>query len=387
MRAGCNPAGARRKMREIQRHSGTAETDRNAAEADRNAAETDRNAAGDRDKMQEIDGKTNGPELIWPEGRRIAVLLTFDFDAEFLRSSRAALKGKKIGFTDYSRGQYGPHEGLRRCLDLLDQHGLKATFFVPGAVIETYRECAEEIHRRGHEIACHGYMHESDPHLTPEEEIRIFEKAETLIEEITGRKPAGHRAPESMLRPFTPKLLYERGYLYSSSMKDCDWPYLWDLRMPEKCGWDAYLGDGCKADFQTGQTDDGGEVPAQGRAASGQGKGTPGQGSFGQRRPLVELPSDVMMDDFTYYYFTFSDPAVRAMYRPREVVDAWKAEFDALAAEGNKLFVLKLHPQMSGRLARIRALSELISYMKQNNAWFATCEEAAHYVLRQYGAE
>ena len=283
--------------------------------------------------MWNVDGKTSGPALQWPGGSRVAVLLTFDFDAEFLRSSRAALKGKKIGFTDFSRGQYGPHEGLWRCLDMLDRFGLKATFFVPGAVIEEYRECVEEIHRRGHEIACHGYRHESAMKRTREEEIAALDKAEALIQSVTGRKPVGHRAPESILQESTPELLQERGYLYSSSMKDCDWPYLWEIG--------------------------------------------------GKETSLVELPNDVMMDDFTYYYFTYSDPAVRAMYRTREVMDAWRAEFDGLREEGNKLFVLKLHPQMIGRLSRIRALSELIGYMKRCGAWFATCEEAARYVLEQ----
>ena len=149
-----------------------------------------------------------------------------------------------------SRGQYGPYEGLARCLDVLDATGIKSTFFVPGIVAERYRDSVCEIHRRGHEIACHGYLHESDRGISREEEILILDKAEAALEAITGRKPVGHRGPESIIHPFTPELLHERGYLYSSSMKDCDWPYLWDRN--------------------------------------------------GQTLPLVELPCDITMDDFTY---------------------------------------------------------------------------------------
>ena len=116
--------------------------------------------------MYIADGKTNGPAFSWPDGKRIAVMVTFDYDAEFLRISRAKSKGTSIGFTDFSRGQYGPHEGLARCLDMLDTMNIKSTFFVPGAVIETYRDTVEEIHRHGHELACHGYRHESDPELS-----------------------------------------------------------------------------------------------------------------------------------------------------------------------------------------------------------------------------
>lgn len=285
--------------------------------------------------MYIADGKTNGPSFSWPDGKRIAVMVTFDYDAEFLRMSRAKSKGTSIGFTDFSRGQYGPHEGLARCLDMLDTMKIKSTFFVPGAVIETYRDTVEEIHRRGHELACHGWQHESDPELSREEMVKILDKSEALLKEITGKKPVGHRAPESVLQDFMPELLAERGYLYSSSMKDCDWAYLWE--------------------------------------------------KDGKELPLVELPNDITMDDFTYYYFTFSDPAVRCMYPNREVYGNWKQEFDGLALEGNKIFILKLHPQMIGRASRIGMVGEFIAYMQNHGAWITTCEEVAHYVQQQNG--
>lgn len=285
--------------------------------------------------MYIADGKTNGPAFSWPDGKRIAVMVTFDYDAEFLRISRAKSKGTSIGFTDFSRGQYGPHEGLARCLDMLDTMNIKSTFFVPGAVIETYRDTVEEIHRRGHELACHGYWHESDPELSRDEMIKILDKSEALLSEITGKKPVGHRAPESVLQDFMPELLTERGYLYSSSMKDCDWAYLWEKDQKEL--------------------------------------------------PLVELPNDITMDDFTYYYFTFSDPAVRCMYPNREVLGNWKQEFDGLALEGNKIFILKLHPQMIGRASRIGMVGEFIAYMQNHGAWITTCEDVARYVQKQNG--
>lgn len=277
----------------------------------------------------------NGPSFTWPNGKRIAVMLTFDFDAEYLRMSRAESKGTHIGFTDFSRGQYGPHEGLLRCLDMLDTCHVKGTFFVPGIVMEQYRDHVCEIHRRGHELAYHGYEHESKRGISLEEETAHMERCEELFVSITGKKPVGHRGPESIIHPFTPELLAERGYLYSSSMKNCDWAYLLE--------------------------------------------------KDGQKLPVVELPTDITMDDFTYYYFTFSDPAVRAMYTNREVIGNWKDEFDGLAEEGNKIFILKLHPQMIGRASRIAALGEFIAYMQRHGAWIATCEEVARYVLAQNG--
>jgi len=279
------------------------------------------------------DGKRNGPGIEWPGFATIAVMITFDFDAEFLRLSRAKSKGKTAGFSDRSRGEYGPHEGLVRCLDVLNKHSVHSTFFIPGAVIEKYPDKVRSIHDQGHEIAYHGYNHETERGISKEQETDYMQKSESLISQITGKKPVGHRGPDWITHPFTPELLTERGYLYSSTLCDCDWAYLHE---------------------QNGRT-----------------------------LPLVELPLDVLMDDFTYYFFTYSNPVVRSMYANREVFDSWKDEFDALNTEKDKIFVLKLHPQLIGRGSRIAKLDQLIAYMKTQGAWITTCEQVARYVLDQ----
>ena len=92
----------------------------------------------------EIDGRTNGPAITRPGRARIAVMVTFDFDAEYLRMSRAASKGTTID-SRIILGQYGPREGLKRCLDMLDTHDIKSTFFVPGIVAEKIH-CPGGIH-------------------------------------------------------------------------------------------------------------------------------------------------------------------------------------------------------------------------------------------------
>ena len=164
--------------------------------------------------------------------------------------------------------------------------------------------------------------------------IKILDKSEALLAEITGKSRwtpgTGKRAPG-----FYAGASDRAGYLYSSSMKDCDWAYLWEKDQ--------------------------------------------------KKLPLVELPNDITMDDFTYYYFTFSDPAVRCMYPNREVLGNWKQEFDGLALEGNKIFILKLHPQMIGRASRIGMVGEFIAYMQNHGAWITTCEDVARYVQKQNG--
>ena len=44
-----------------------------------------------------IDGIRTGPRIQWPDGRRVAVMLTFDFEAETLRISNLARQGKRAG--------------------------------------------------------------------------------------------------------------------------------------------------------------------------------------------------------------------------------------------------------------------------------------------------
>ena len=71
-----------------------------------------------------------GDGIRWPEGRQIAVLLTFDFDADRLQS--AYFRQEDLPFADRSRGLYGPDEGSPRILTMLSRQNVPATFFVPG---------------------------------------------------------------------------------------------------------------------------------------------------------------------------------------------------------------------------------------------------------------
>lgn len=73
-----------------------------------------------------------GDGIRWPEGRQIAVLLTFDFDADRLQS--AYFRQEDLPFADRSRGLYGPDEGLPRILSMLSRQNVPATFFVPGVI-------------------------------------------------------------------------------------------------------------------------------------------------------------------------------------------------------------------------------------------------------------
>ncbi len=273
----------------------------------------------------------NGDGIQWPEGKRIAVMLTFDFDAELLRYS--VIGKRKIGFADVSRGQYGPKEGLERCLAMLQRNRLPATFFIPGEIIEKYPEQCREIAAGKYEIGYHGYDHDNRVGISLVEEKENMEKAERLIQKVCGKKPVGARGPLDTLQEYSLDLFQQRGYLYDSTLKDCDWGY---------------------------------------KLSNG----------------LVELPTAVSMDDFTYYYFSYADSAtILCSACPDDVFDQWQDAFDELASEGDKILVLKLHPQLSGRVSRIYMLEKFILYMQQRGAWIANCETVARYIKEYNNAK
>lgn len=271
----------------------------------------------------------NGDGMRWPSGKRIAVMVTFDFDAELLRKS--VIGKREIGFSDTSRGQYGPDEGLARCLAMLKRQNLHTTFFVPGRIAEMYPDKVQQIADDGHELAYHGYMHEATVDMPAAEEESNMAKSEEILTQFSGRKPVGYRGPLDLLPNCALQLMQKRGYLYCSTLKDCDWAYIHE-------------------DY-----------------------------------PVVELPTEPTLDDFSWFYFSYADEAtITCSYPVNYVYDVWKDNFDELANEGDKVMVLKLHPQLIGRSSRVRMLERFIAYMKANGAWIASCEEVANYVKAFY---
>lgn len=101
----------------------------------------------------------------------------------------------------------------------------KATFFIPGWVIENHPDAVYPIVCAGHEIGAHGYLHERPDTLSLEEEDAILDKSVAIIRELTGRSPAGFRAPAWEFSPNTLELLGKHGFLYYSNMMDSIYPY------------------------------------------------------------------------------------------------------------------------------------------------------------------
>ncbi len=108
-----------------------------------------------------------------------------------------------------------------RILDFLDHYNIKATFFVLGWVAERLPGLAHEIHQRGHEIACHGYGHELIFKIGPDKFRADIRRAKMLLEDQTGVRVNGYRAPSySITRQsiWALDILVEEGFTYDSSI-------------------------------------------------------------------------------------------------------------------------------------------------------------------------
>src|SRR3990172_4712003 len=164
------------------------------------------------------------PPIRCPRGVTSAVCLPFDLDAETAWISRDPANEGRLAVM--SQGAYGPKVGVPLILDFLDRNGLRATFFVPGWTAERYPDVVAEIHRRGHEVGHHGYLHEALEGRSRDEEEEILVKAAGILERITGERPVGYRAPRYEITHETTGLLRQHGFLYASNLQDTLWPYL-----------------------------------------------------------------------------------------------------------------------------------------------------------------
>lgn len=108
-----------------------------------------------------------------------------------------------------------------RLLALFDRHGVRGTFFVLGWVAEHFPALVQTIDRAGHEIASHSYWHRLIYELTPEQFALDLQQSCDVLEQLTGRKVTGYRAPSFSITSrslWALPILAEQGIEYDSSI-------------------------------------------------------------------------------------------------------------------------------------------------------------------------
>jgi len=108
-----------------------------------------------------------------------------------------------------------------KLLQLFDEAGVKATFFVLGWVAERHPKLVEEIAKSGHELASHGYGHRLVYDQSPEVFRADVRRAKSLIEDLGGQPVRGYRAPSYSITKkslWALDVLAEEGYAYDASI-------------------------------------------------------------------------------------------------------------------------------------------------------------------------
>lgn len=109
----------------------------------------------------------------------------------------------------------------KRVLDLFDEHGARATFFVLGWTARRHPRLVREIRARGHQVGSHSYWHRLVYHLSPSEFRRDLRASRAVLEDALGERIDAYRAPSfSIARPslWALDVLAEEGFRIDSSI-------------------------------------------------------------------------------------------------------------------------------------------------------------------------
>lgn len=283
------------------------------------------------------------PRLRWPGGKRLALVVTFNLETwDLVKEDEApyyaggpavlpdALPGNVPDFPNYTWREYGQRVGIWRMFGLTDRLGVKPSCTVNAATCLRRQAMVQAAMDRGCEILAHNY--EQGELLTRFAHDREREReriAATLkvYEQTVGRKAKGWLSSSLRGTLNTADILAEHGLLFYCDLLNDDQPYLIET--------------------------------AQG--------------------PIVSVPYSNEINDFTLL--------TRRGHSTDEFRDILIEELNVLyeeSADSARMMNVGLHPHVSGRAYRIRALAEFIEHAKSlDGVWWPTREEIARAYLQQ----
>ena len=199
---------------------------------------------------------------------------------------------------------------------------------MPGLVAKRYASLIQDIAKRGHEIAVHGWAHERPSLSGRSEEEALLNLSLDTIEELIGVRPVGQRVPSFDASDATIELAEAAGLLYDSSLMADDEPYL---------------------------------ILLNGRPSN-----------------VVEVPVDWLRDDATFFV-TERWAYLRPIADPGAALASWRAEYHGAKRDGG-LFQLTLHPDLIGHRSRFTIIEELLAEIGSDDvAWIVTHAHVAWY--------
>jgi peptidoglycan/xylan/chitin deacetylase (PgdA/CDA1 family) len=256
------------------------------------------------------------------------VCLSFDFDAV---SPWIHIEDGRNSPTNRSRGLFGAEVGAPRILDVLADHDVRATWFVPGHTIESFPDVAGEVVDRGHEIGHHGWSHTPPGSFEDRAaERRDLERGIEAIEDLTGQRPDGYRSPSWDYSEHTLDLLLDLDFEWASN--------------------------GMARDFE----------PYYARADR-----APAGGPYERGEPtdLLEVPISWHRDDYPWLAFA----GERSKRSVADLFDEWRRSLEwMLENVEDGVFVLTMHPQVMGRTPNVGHLAAFIEDVEESEATVET---------------
>ncbi|GFF23242.1 3-oxoacyl-[acyl-carrier-protein] reductase FabG [Aspergillus udagawae] len=280
---------------------------------------------------------------------------------------------------DYSAGFFAAKVGVPRLLRMLTKLNIadRCTWFIPGHSAESFPDEAAQVVASGAEIGLHGYAHEGAYQMTVQQERDVLVKCIDIATKLTGKKPAGYRAPLYQLRESTLDLLEEFGFEYgaATSPSPPTPPPLQIIRHATDSlrfatiltiKTDASLTDhDCHpffaprrpplqpVDFSKPASTWMHPIPASDASANA------------DRRPLVCVPCNWYMEDMTPMQFLPHTPNSHGYTDVRVIENLWRDRFLWIREnEVEPIFPVLMHPDTSGMAHVIGMVERLLRWVQ-----------------------
>lgn len=263
---------------------------------------------------------------------------------KFMFLSKGFKKGLYRLYTVWKRFGFLPEkqiDSIRYYASLLEEYGLKATFFIPAKILEKYIQCIKTIGKDSIDWGIHGYIHIDMSKLTVSEARVHIAKAVEIFDKC-GVTFKGFRAPYLKPGSYVPEILAESGrFLYDSSES-----IMWD---------DVY---GPKQNFFNWGKEFYNPVLHSQKPSFLYGKGR-----------MVGLPVSLPDDDIL---------ADKEMFNADTLLSIWK-NILKICQRNSEIFILQLHPERIYALSN--ALRNLIEEARNLDPplWMTTLAEIANW--------
>jgi polysaccharide deacetylase family protein (PEP-CTERM system associated) len=142
--------------------------------------------------------------------------ITFDIEEWYVANFDSVDMG---AFSDDSNHL---EKNVDRLLHICNEQAVKSTCFILGDIAAKKPHIVRKIHSQGHEVASHSLLHRLVYLMTVDEFREDLRQSCDLLEQLTGEKVIGYRAPSwsvnEKVLPWFYEILAEQGILYSSSV-------------------------------------------------------------------------------------------------------------------------------------------------------------------------